>query len=135
MHPPRFLPSVVIPCRDKRSGFTLLEVLVALAVVSLALAALIKAAAQAAENTAYLRDKTLAHWVAMNRITEYQVYREWPATGTRTGASEMAGREWAWTITIENTMDPDTRRLQVEVRREEEQEYPLVELTAFLARP
>jgi len=49
-----------------------------LAILAVALAATIKVSAENAENARYLRDKTLAHWVAMNVLTEIQVWGEWP---------------------------------------------------------
>lgn len=80
-------------------GFTLLEVLVALAVLALALAAGIKAAGSNIDNSAYLRDRTLAHWVAMNKLTEMQVFNKFPATGTtERGSLLLAGSEWYWTV-------------------------------------
>ena len=48
-------------------GFTLLEVLVALAILAISLAVLLKISAQNANNAAYLRDKTFAHWIALNQ--------------------------------------------------------------------
>lgn len=80
-------------------GFTLLEVLVALAVLALALAAGIKAAGSNIDNSAYLRNRTLAHWVAMNKLTEMQVFNKFPATGTtERGSLLLAGSEWYWTV-------------------------------------
>ena len=54
-------------------GFTLLEVLVALAVIAIALASIIKAVGTGAANASYLRDKTFAHWVAANRLAQMQI--------------------------------------------------------------
>lgn len=80
-------------------GFTLLEVLVALAILALALAAGIKAAGSNVDNSAYLRDRTLAHWVAMNKLTEMQVFNKFPSPGTTEhGSLLLAGSEWYWTV-------------------------------------
>jgi general secretion pathway protein I len=123
-------------CFSPPRGFTLLEVLVALAVLAIAMAALIKGGADNARGAAYLRDKTLAQWVAMNVVAEQRLAAGWPATGTRRGQEEMAGHEWYWELTVAETFDEDIRRLEVAVRATEEKEAGrLVNLVAFLPRP
>jgi general secretion pathway protein I len=126
-------------CRDRRRpcrGFTLLEVLVALVVLAIAMAALIKGGAENARSAAYLRDKTLAQWVAMNVIAEQRLADEWPSAQTRRGSEEMGGHEWFWQLKVVETFDEDVRRLEVAVRGEENRELaPLVNLVAFLPRP
>jgi len=117
-------------------GFTLLEVLVALAVLAIAMAALIKGGADNARGAAYLRDKTLAQWVAMNVVAEQRLAGGWPAPGKQRGSEEMARHEWFWELTVAETFDEDMRRLEVAVRGEEKKEAgTLVTLVAFLPRP
>ncbi len=116
-------------------GFTLLEILVALAVVAVALAALVGQASRNLENTARLRDHTLAHWVAMNVVTELQVNEEWPRLGERKGSGEMAGREWFWTLKVSSTADRNIRRLDVEVHRERQRRRALATAIAYVGRP
>lgn len=118
---------------SRTRGFTLLEVLVALAVLAVALSALIKSGSDNAANAAHLQDKTLAHWVAMNKVAELQLEREWPATGKRRGSAEMADREWRWETEVKTTPDKDVRRLEVRIRQRNE-ESVLAELVAFLPR-
>lgn len=119
-----------------QQGFTLLEVLVALAILTIAMGALIKSGTEATGNAEYLRDKTLAHWVALNRINELQLARDWPATGESRGSVEMAGRDWRWEARISDTFDKDIRRLEVEVRLlGDPEDANLERLTAFLSRP
>lgn len=77
-------------------GFTLLEVLVALAVAGVGLAGVIKVAGSNAYNAQHLKNKTIAQWVAMNRITELKVQKAFPAIGKTKGDMEMAGRKWYW---------------------------------------
>jgi general secretion pathway protein I len=84
-------------------GFTLMEVLIALLIVSLGMLAVIEAVSQAASNTGYLRDKTIAHWVAMNRITELRLQRQAPSVGETTGEVEMANQRWRWHSTVSQT--------------------------------
>ncbi len=117
-------------------GFTLLEVMVALAVLAIALAALIKGVAANSANAAYLRDKTLAHWVGMNVVAEQRLMGEWSDKGTKRGEEEMGNHIWYWSSAVSETFDEDVRRLDVEVRgRDERDESPLVTLVAFLPRP
>jgi len=116
-------------------GFTLLEVLVALAVVAIALTAAVTAAGQDARNVALLRDRTLAHWVAMDRIAEAQLSDDWPGVGKSDGDTVMAGQEWHWTLAVSATDDNDVRRLDVEVRHTPSEERALTSMIAYLGRP
>jgi len=117
-------------------GFTLLEVLVALAVLAIAMSALIKGGAENARSAAYLRDKTLAQWVAMNVVAEQRLAATWPAPGTQRGQEEMANHEWFWKLTVAETFDEDVRRLDVAVSGTEDKDAgSLVNLVAFIPRP
>ena len=117
------------------SGFTLLEILVALAVLGVTLAAVITAISGYTGNQAYLRDRTLAIWVARNTLVEQQIAREWPGIGRKKGTSELADREWEWVINISQTSDEDLRRLDVEVRLLDTEGDPLALLSGFVWRP
>ena len=77
-------------------GFTLLEVLIALAIVALSAGALLGTITSSASNVAYLHDKTLAEWVALNRLTEIRIAQQKPPPGKRTGNAEMGGMRWQW---------------------------------------
>jgi len=116
----------------KVRGFTLLEVIVALAVLAITLAAVIKTTAENAENVRYLRDRTLAHWVAMNVLTDMQVRKAWPSIGKQEGSEMMAGREWFWIMHTSNTLDEELRRLMIEVRIVPKAQEPLAVLVGFV---
>lgn len=99
-------------------GFTLIEVMVALAVVGLALPALLFQVMGNVDNEAYLRDKALAQWVAENRLAETRLMRtmgQRVLSGSATGSEEMAGRSWQWHIQSQPTSVDGMRRLQIEV--------------------
>ncbi|OUD14289.1 type II secretion system minor pseudopilin GspI [Thioflexithrix psekupsensis] len=115
-----------------KNGFTLLEVLVALAVVAIALAAVIKALGQQVENQRYLQDRTLGQWVAHNVLTELQVKNEWVAVGEKEGNTDMAQRSWFWRIEVSNTIDPRLRRVVVSVYQEPEHRHVIASLVGFL---
>jgi general secretion pathway protein I len=84
------------PVRVHGRGFTLLEVLIALAIVAMSAGALLGTVTSSASNISYLKDKTLAEWVALNRLSEIRVGQQFPVTGKRTGFSEMGGMKWQW---------------------------------------
>ncbi len=117
---------------SKKQGFTLLEVLVALAVIAIGLAAVMKVSIENAENARYLRDKTLAHWVAMNVLTEIQIREESPKLDE--GTAMMAAREWVWVLKVSETMDKDLRRLNIEVYYNSKEEEPIAVLVGFMAK-
>ncbi len=118
----------------KARGFTLIEVLVALAIVAIALGAGIKAAGSNVSNAAYLRDRTFAHWVAMNKLAEMETMKKFPAAGeTERGTTLMAGHEWHWKVITKVTKDFEPYEFgvaNIEVRREEDDKGTLATLVA-----
>jgi general secretion pathway protein I len=77
-------------------GFTLIEVLIALAIVAMSVGALLGTLTSAASNISYLRDKTLAEWVALNRLAEIRISQQMPDKGKRAGNAVMGGMRWQW---------------------------------------
>ncbi len=124
---PRFL-------RRSLGGFTLLEVMIALAVLAIALSAIITGVSRYANNAAYLRDRTFAHWVAMNKIAEAQIAKEWPAIGDTKGTATMADGEWSWEVKVTKTEDADVRRMDVKVYEGQDKKSPLTVMVAYAGR-
>ena len=83
---------------NRQSGFTLLEVLVALTVLAVALAALVKTGADHAHNTAYLQERTMAHWAGQNLLTEFQTEMRPIAEGGRTGDVSMGPYRFGYKV-------------------------------------
>ena len=73
----------------KSGGFTLLEVMVALTILAVALAALVKSGSDHARNTIYLQERTKAHWAGENLLAEYQSGMRPAAVGDLNGQTEM----------------------------------------------
>lgn len=103
------------PVRAER-GFTLIEVVVALIVVSLGMLAVIETVGGTARNSTYLRDKTIAHWVAMNKLTEVRLLPSAPAVDKSSDEVEMADRKWRWTMEVKQTPVESIRRIDISVR-------------------
>lgn len=106
---------------SKQSGFSLMEVLVALAVLAIAMAALVESAGSFTSNQSYLENKTIAHWVALNQLAALQVADSAPPMGMQEGVEEMAGRIWRWTTQLTQTADQDVAKASVTVRQEEDE--------------
>ncbi|MCW9029904.1 MAG: type II secretion system minor pseudopilin GspI [Gammaproteobacteria bacterium] len=119
--------------RYKQKAFTLLEVLVALAVLTMGLGTVIKVAGTQASQLSYLKDKTVALWIANNKASEVQL-DNWPETGTSSGQEIMANQEWRWELTVSNTADKDLRRLDIHVNRVNEKGEPIVRFIAFTGK-
>lgn len=117
------------------AGFTLVEVLVALAVLAIALAAVMRAMSQSIDTSAGLRDRTVAMWVAQNRLATHQVQHDFPALDTTEGNAEMAGREWRWREQVSAAPgEAALRRIEIEVRAASGPQ-PLARLIGFLSQP
>lgn len=101
-------------------GFTLLEVLVALAIFALVAASVLGVSARSLQNAARLEDKTLAMWVADNQLTELQLASETPATGNREGQVDFANRQWQWQSSVETTSEPTLLRVTLWVAPRDE---------------
>ena len=97
-------------------GFTLIEVLIAVTILAIAMGAVISGMARYAANAGALREKTVALWVAHNRLSEIDLEPGWPGLGKSDGEVEMAGIEWRWFVTVSETPDPDVRRVEIRVQ-------------------
>jgi len=117
-------------------GFTLLEVMVALTIIALGMAAVIKTVASTTVNSAYLRDKTFAYWVAQNQMTEIELTAAKPKIGFTDGSEKLAGLTWYWTRKIDGTEDPDTKRVEISVRMDKDKDaQSYAALTSLLHVP
>jgi general secretion pathway protein I len=102
--------------RARGRGFTLIEVLAALVIVALGMMGVIEAVTQSARNGTYLREKTLAHWVAMNIVTERRLAASPPEVGKTSDDVELAGVRWKWELVTTQTQVESMRRMDVSVR-------------------
>jgi general secretion pathway protein I len=117
-------------------GFTLLELLVAMAILTIVAVTALNNNSTMINNTAYLREKTLAHWVATNKAAELRMTGRLLSSKGLQGVSVMADQRWRWQATGKKTPDPDLQLINIEVRKDQAPiETPLAALTMYLGRP
>ncbi|MEE9136374.1 MAG: type II secretion system minor pseudopilin GspI [Gammaproteobacteria bacterium] len=119
-------------CSD---GFTLVEVLVAVAILAIGLAALFGQISQSVFTARYLRDSTLAQWVAVDRITELRLENRFPDIDETDGEIDMASQSWRYTLIISETLWPDLRRIDVSVSFADTPDSIISKATGFVGRP
>ncbi len=116
----------------RERGFTLLETLVALAVLAIALAAALRASAASTGHAQELRTRLLADWVAQNRLALHAAHGDFPAPGHQEGAETQAGQRLLWREEVSETPNPAFRRMEVTVTPPDDPQRVLRKLTGFL---
>ena len=101
--------------KDSR-GFTLIEVLVALAIVAIGMAAVLESLTSSANTTVYLQDKTFAGWVALNRLATVRLSNSVPQAGTSSDNISYAGQNWEWQQKVTTTQIPGMVQIEVDVK-------------------
>ena len=120
------------------TGFTLVEVMVALVVVAIVLPALLLTLSQQLDGLRYLDDRAHAQWVAANRLAELRLVLDAKGTlqrGTTSGTESMAGRDWYWWSEGTETPVPGFYRYEIAVSdRQDGQDSPIHTLDGYLAQ-
>ena len=101
--------------RQAEAGFTLIEMLVALAIFSLAALALLRLGGATATNSARLQDQAIAQIVARNIAVETLTDSEPPPFGSLTGETVNAGRRWIWTRATGRSPEPRIQQIEIRV--------------------
>jgi general secretion pathway protein I len=120
---------------SRRTGFTLVEVLVALAIVSIALLASLRAVGQGTNEIAESRARLLGGWVAENLLAEQRARGDWLPLGILRGTGREGGLEFGWREEIAATPNSAFRRVEVFVFAAPEESRTLAHLTAFVTQP
>jgi len=113
-------------------GFTLIEVLVALVIVAIALAAGIKAAGALANNAERLTQVSAAQWCAENQLTDLRLTQQFPDIGETPFACEQLGRSYAGKLRVSPTPNPLFRRVDADIA--DDQGIPLLTLSTIMGR-
>ena len=93
-----------------------------------------RAVAQSADAATLLKQRTLALWVAQNRLAAAQLEAPWPAVGGRNGQAAQAGAAFVWRESVSGTPNPAFRRIEIVVADAREPDYVLARLTGFLGQ-
>jgi general secretion pathway protein I len=118
----------------KSLGFTLIEVMLAMAVFSIAGIALLSAATNNARNIGYLEDKMFANWVAANQLVTNNLVAKWPPKNNAKGDVELAGRIWFWQQKVIKTTDKGMRAIVMEIRLKADDELAISSLTTYVSQ-
>lgn len=125
-------------CRWSR-GFTLVEIMVALAIFAVVSSALIKNVGMAARQSGVLQERTIAYWVAENHLSRLRLRAhgeepEFPSVGSDRQTVTMANRQWILRVDVEATENELVRRIEVNVLSDQSGDQSLVSLTGFVGR-
>jgi len=118
-------------------GFTLLEVMVALAILALALMAALRAGAAATQNSGEIRQRQLADWVALDRLEEHRARRDWLPIGSTNGETMQGNQRFRWEEKIGGTPNAQFRRIDIRVLADDgnDPNHALARVTGFLIKP
>lgn len=115
-------------------GFTLLEVLVALSILAIALAAGMSALAHLTDAAVDDKQRLLAGWWAQNRLNERLARREWLPLGVTEGEASMAEQHFFYREAISGTPNPDFRRLEIQVGPPSDPGYSYMTVIGYVRR-
>jgi general secretion pathway protein I len=121
--------------KGKPAGFTLIEVLVALAIIAIALLAALRAAGQSTNSVNELRARLLAGWVADNLLAQHRAFHDWPLPGSQHGKQSEGNIAFSWREEIITTPNSAFRRIDVFVSMAPDEAHVLAHLTGFVTRP
>lgn len=120
----------------KQLGFTLIEVMVALTIIAISLGALISSSGSQASSASYLKQKTLAHWVALNELAQLNIDNIFPSPGEKKGSTSMANHDWYWIRKTTKLAESNNRREVVfTVYIDKNYQENLTSLTGYVHAP
>lgn len=115
-------------------GFTLIEVMVAMAIFAVAGTALLSSATSNLRALGKLEENTIASWVASNQLVEATLNKKWPPDNDQQGQVKIAGRDWFWRQKVVKTTDKNMRAIVVEVRTSEKQPSAITSMLTYVSK-
>ena len=120
---------------SRRAGIALLEVLIALVVVAMGMLAVQGQLSSFAHTAHYMKKKSLASWIASNKVTEFSLAPRWPELGETSGDLEFANLEWRWRAKVEETQVENLRRVDVSVELADKRDVVVHSLFGLIEPP
>ena len=127
-----YIPKLSI--KKLQQGFTLIEVMLAMAVFAIAGVALVENASTTFRNLSHLETQVIANWVASNELVTASIDQTWPPKNNKKGKVEIAGREWFWSQKVIKTADENMRAITIEVRLAENQKLVDASLMTYVSK-
>jgi len=127
-------PGAAIAASATTRGFTLIEILVAVAILAVALAATTRAASLATDGTLETRQRLLATWAAQNRVAELRARRIFPALSTTRLTTKQGGLDLVIDEAVSETPNPVIRRVDLAVGDARDPNRVLTRLTAYVSQ-
>jgi general secretion pathway protein I len=115
-------------------GFTLLETLVALAVIGIAMAAAMRSTRFAVDTVLELEVRTAAGWVAQNLVAELRATRAFPNMGASSGRAAQGRQEFLWRQEVGGTPNYSFRRVEIKVFLPERPEHAVARQIVYVSR-
>jgi len=116
-------------------GFTLIEVMLAMAIFAIAGTAILGTADTNLRALSKLEKTTMANWVVSNQLVEATLSQQWPPRNNKQGKVELAGIDWFWQQKVIKTTDKSMRALVMEVRLNQKDESPLAFMMTYVVKP
>ena len=119
----------------RQRGFTLIEIMAAMAITAFALSATYYAVMQSIGAIDRLQEKTFAHWIAINRLTEMRLQQQVAETGENNGDLEYADQRWIWRSRVSETGVDNLYRVDIEVSKENSPDDVVSDIVGFMGPP
>ncbi|MCU4674389.1 type II secretion system minor pseudopilin GspI [Catenovulum sp. 2E275] len=119
-----------------KKGFTILEVIVAMAILATAGVAIVQSSSVHISNQDKLQQVMMANWIASNRLNTILIEREWPVQNSQKGEAEMAGATWYWQQKrVKTNFGDELVAVTISVYQDADYQEYITELTSYIGKP
>lgn len=119
----------------KSRGFTLLELLVAMAIFATAGVAIMQVSSAHVRNLTQIDELMMARYIADNQMQLAMLDKEWPGKDKQQGEVEMANRKWLWQQLRTKVPDEDLRQVQISISLADAPQQVIFELSSYKGKP